>query len=82
MMVWQNTNHIWVSLFTRLLNIKNPKICEVYDYNDVTFSGQIWFTNSCDSLNSVHAIFYEILDQFWIPNFKTITGYTQVKVLN
>lgn len=35
-----------------------------------------------DSINSVQAnLFQVILSRFWIPNLKTITGYTEVKLI-
>ncbi|KAJ0590304.1 putative importin-beta domain, exportin-2, armadillo-like helical, exportin-2, central [Helianthus annuus] len=73
--------HIWSSLFTRLQKSKTPRLVRCLIILMSLFL--VKHGNQCliDSINSVQAnIFNMILDQIWIPNLKTITGYTEVKL--
>ncbi|CAI9272019.1 unnamed protein product [Lactuca saligna] len=68
---------IWVSLFTRLENSKTPRLIRCL----IIFLVKHGVEALVDSINSVQAnLFQVILSRFWIPNLKTITGYTEVKL--
>lgn len=76
--------HIWTALFTRLQNIPKSKLSRFVKFLLIFMSlflvkhGPI---NLVDSMNSVQPnIFLVILEQFWIPNVKLITGSIETKL--
>lgn len=74
-------NHIWASLFTRLQNSKTARLVRCLIIFMSLFLVKHGIQTLVDSINSVQAnLFHAILGQFWIPNLKTITGNTEVKL--
>ncbi|XP_076957466.1 exportin-2-like [Bidens hawaiensis] len=74
-------SHIWSSLFTRLQNSKTPRLVRCLIILMSLFLVKHGIQALIDSINSVQAnLFHMILDQIWIPNLKSITGYTEVKL--
>ncbi|CAK9136910.1 unnamed protein product [Ilex paraguariensis] len=73
--------HIWASLFTRLQNNRTGKFIKSL----VIFMSLVLIKhgsqNLVDSTNTIQPnIFLVILEQFWIPNLKLITGSTELKL--
>ncbi|KAD3069050.1 hypothetical protein E3N88_36930 [Mikania micrantha] len=74
-------NNIWKSLFTRLHNSKTPRLVRCLIISMSLFLVKHGIQTLIDTINSVQAnIFHMILEHIWIPNLKTITGYTEVKL--
>lgn len=73
--------HIWISLFNRLQDNKRVKFVK----NLIVFMSLFLVKHGCqnlvDSANAVQPnVFQAILEQFWIPNLKLITGSTELKL--
>uniref|UniRef100_A0A6N2MZJ0 Exportin-2 n=1 Tax=Salix viminalis TaxID=40686 RepID=A0A6N2MZJ0_SALVM len=67
--------HIWNALFTRLQSKRTVKYIKSLLIFMSLFLVKHGFANLVNSMNSVQAgIFSVILEQFWIPNLKLITG--------
>nr|GEZ59953.1 exportin-2 [Tanacetum cinerariifolium] len=74
-------NHIWFTLFTRLQNNATPRLVRCLIIFMSLFLVKHDTQTLVDSVNSVGAnLFNLILDKFWIPTLKTITGNTEVKL--
>ncbi|KAJ6686422.1 EXPORTIN-2 [Salix purpurea] len=75
--------HIWNALFTRLQSKRTVKYIKSLLIFMSLFLVKHGFANLVDSMNSVQAgIFSVILEQFWIPNLKLITGPIEVKLVS
>jgi exportin-2 (importin alpha re-exporter) len=75
--------HIWNALFTRLQSKRTVKYIKSLLIFISLFLVKHGFGNLVDSMNSVQAgIFLVILEQFWIPNLKLITGPIEVKLVS
>ncbi|XP_011023163.1 PREDICTED: exportin-2-like [Populus euphratica] len=75
--------HIWNALFTRLQSKRTVKYIKSLLIFMSLFLVKHGFANLVDSMNSVQAgIFLVILEQFWIPNLKLITGPIEVKLVS
>lgn len=73
--------HIWIALFSRLQSNKTVKFVK----NLIVFMSLVLVRhdtqNLIASMNAVQpGIFGMIVDRFWIPNLKLITGPTEVKL--
>ncbi|KAL3604227.1 hypothetical protein D5086_005086, partial [Populus alba] len=76
-------SHIWNALFTRLQSKRTVKYIKSLLIFMSLFLVKHGFANLVDSMNSVQAgIFLVILEQFWIPNLKLITGPIEVKLVS
>ncbi|GJS17472.1 exportin-2 [Tanacetum coccineum] len=74
-------NDIWGTLFTRLQNNKTARLVRCLIIFMSLFLVKHGIKTFVDSVNSVQAnLFNAILDKFWIPTLKTITGNTEVKL--
>lgn len=74
-------SHIWVALFKRLQSNRTVKFVK----NLIVFMSLVLVRhdtqNLVASMNAVQPdIFRTIVEQFWIPNLKLITGSTEVKL--
>lgn len=74
-------SHIWVALFKRLQSNRTVKFVK----NLIVFMSLVLVRhdtqNLVASMNTVQPdIFRTIVEQFWIPNLKLITGSTEVKL--
>lgn len=74
-------SHIWVALFKRLQSNRTVKFVK----NLIVFMSLVLVRhdtqNLVASMNAVQPdIFRTIVEQFWIPNLKLITGPTEVKL--
>ncbi|KAJ6729602.1 EXPORTIN-2 [Salix viminalis] len=75
--------HIWNALFTRLQSKRTVKYIKSLLIFMSLFLVKHGFANLVNSMNSVQAgIFSVILEQFWIPNLKLITGPIEVKLVS
>ncbi|KAL7197451.1 hypothetical protein ACSBR2_020068 [Camellia fascicularis] len=73
--------HIWASLFTRLQNSRTVKFVKSFLIFMSLFLVKHGTQNLVDSMNGVQPnIFLLILEQFWIPNLKLITGSIELKL--
>ncbi|KAK9279305.1 hypothetical protein L1049_012984 [Liquidambar formosana] len=73
--------HIWAALFTRLQNSRKVKFVKSLVIFMSLFLIKHGSTNLVDSMNAVQPnIFLAILEQFWIPNLKLITGAIELKL--
>ncbi|KAL6987162.1 hypothetical protein U1Q18_012917 [Sarracenia purpurea var. burkii] len=73
--------HIWASLFTRLQNNRTVKFVKSFLIFMSLFLVKHGSQNLVDSMNGVQSnIFPVILEQFWIPNLKLITGSIELKL--
>ncbi|XAR69470.1 hypothetical protein NMG60_11001063 [Bertholletia excelsa] len=73
--------HIWASLFTRLQNSKTVKFLKSFIIFMSLLLVKHGSQNLVDSMNAVQPnIFLVILEQFWIPNLKLITGSLELKL--
>ncbi|XP_059634392.1 exportin-2 [Cornus florida] len=73
--------HIWASLFTRLQNKRTVKFVKSLLIFMSLFLIKHGSRNLVDSMNAVQPnIFVVILEQFWIPNLKLITGFIELKL--
>lgn len=74
-------SHIWVSLFKRLQYNRTVKFTKSL----LVFMSLFLVKYGCDNLvNSMNAVqpdaFRAILEQFWVPNLKLITGPLEIKL--
>ncbi|KAJ8900448.1 hypothetical protein K2173_025225 [Erythroxylum novogranatense] len=73
--------HIWNALFTRLQTKRTVKFVKSFLIFMSLFVVKHGSANIVDTMNSVQPnIFIMILEQFWIPNLKLITGHIEVKL--
>ncbi|XP_057468297.1 exportin-2-like [Actinidia eriantha] len=73
--------HIWAALFMRLQNSKTVKFVKSFLIFMSLFLVKHGSQNLVDSMNTVQPnIFLVILEQFWIPNLKMITGSIELKL--
>ena len=73
--------HIWATLFGRLQKNRTIKFVKSFLIFMSLFLVKHGSTNLMDSINAVQAnIFLVILEQFWIPNLKLITGDIEMKL--
>ncbi|PSS04147.1 Exportin-2 like [Actinidia chinensis var. chinensis] len=73
--------HIWAALFTRLQNSRTVKFVKSFLIFMSLFLVKHGSQNLVDSMNTVQPnIFLVILEQFWIPNLKMITGSIELKL--
>uniref|UniRef100_A0A5B6ZN94 Putative exportin-2 n=1 Tax=Davidia involucrata TaxID=16924 RepID=A0A5B6ZN94_DAVIN len=73
--------HIWASLFTRLQNSRTVKFVKSLLIFMSLFLVKHGCQNLVDSMSVVQSnIFLVILEQFWIPNLKLITGSIELKL--
>ncbi|CAK9152939.1 unnamed protein product [Ilex paraguariensis] len=73
--------HIWASLFTRLQNSRTVKFIKSLVIFMSLMLVKHGSQNLVDSINTVQPnIFLVILEQFWIPNLKFITGSIELKL--
>ncbi|GFY93580.1 cellular apoptosis susceptibility protein, putative / importin-alpha re-exporter [Actinidia rufa] len=73
--------HIWTSLFTRLQNRRTVKFVKSFLIFMSLFLVKHGSQNLVDSMNTVQPnVFLVILEQFWIPNLKMITGSIELKL--
>lgn len=73
--------HIWNVLFTRLQNKRTVKFVKSLLIFMSLFLVKHGSANLIDTMNSVQSnVFLVILEQFWIPNLKLITGPIEVKL--
>ncbi|KAJ9171521.1 hypothetical protein P3X46_014879 [Hevea brasiliensis] len=73
--------HIWNALFTRLQNKRTVKFVKSLLIFMSLFLVKHSSANLVDTMNAVQPnIFMVILEQFWIPNLKLITGPIEVKL--
>ncbi|KAJ9188159.1 hypothetical protein P3X46_003548 [Hevea brasiliensis] len=73
--------HIWNALFTRLQNKRTVKFVKSLLIFMSLFLVKHGSANLVDTMNAVQPnIFMVILEQFWIPNLKLITGPIEVKL--
>ncbi|CAI0469640.1 unnamed protein product [Linum tenue] len=74
--------HIWAALFTRLKKKETTKFIKSLLIFMSLFLIKHGPGNLIDTMNSVQAnIFTAILDKFWIPKLKLITGHIEVKLV-
>jgi exportin-2 (importin alpha re-exporter) len=75
--------HIWNALFSRLQSKRTVKFIKSLSIFMSLFVVKHGSANLVGSMNSVQAgIFLVILEQFWIPNLKLITGPIEVKLVS
>ncbi|XP_057980213.1 exportin-2 [Malania oleifera] len=73
--------HVWVTLFKRLQNSRTIKFVKSFLIFLSLFVVKHGSMNLVDSMNAVQRdIFLVILEQFWIPNLKLITGTIELKL--
>ncbi|GKU96630.1 hypothetical protein SLEP1_g9842 [Rubroshorea leprosula] len=73
--------NIWKTLFMRLQNNRTIKFQKSLVIFMSLFLVKHGATNLVDTMNSVQPnIFFAILEQFWIPNLKLITGAVELKL--
>ncbi|XP_057468162.1 exportin-2-like [Actinidia eriantha] len=73
--------HIWAALFMRLQNSRTVKFVKSFLIFMSLFLVKHGSQNLVDSMNTVQPnIFLVILEQFWIPNLKMITGSIELKL--
>lgn len=73
--------HIWASLFSRLQNKRTVKFVKSFLIFMSLFLVKHGSQNLVDSMNTVQPnIFLVILEQFWIPNLRMITGSIELKL--
>ncbi|GLT76990.1 hypothetical protein SLA2020_486200 [Shorea laevis] len=73
--------NIWKTLFMRLQNNRTVKFQKSLVIFMSLFLVKHGATNLVDTMNSVQPnIFFAILEQFWIPNLKLITGAVELKL--
>ncbi|KAJ8748577.1 hypothetical protein K2173_003478 [Erythroxylum novogranatense] len=73
--------HIWNALFTRLQKKRTVKFLKCFLIFMSLFLVKHDSASLVDTMNSVQPnIFVMILEQFWIPNLKLITGHIEVKL--
>ncbi|KAI9180957.1 hypothetical protein LWI28_009693 [Acer negundo] len=73
--------HIWNALFVRLQNNRTVKFVKNFVIFMSLFLVKHNSTILVDSMNAVQpAIFRTIVEQFWIPNLKLITGAIEFKL--
>ncbi|GAB4838288.1 hypothetical protein Ancab_027816 [Ancistrocladus abbreviatus] len=73
--------HIWAALFTRLQNSRTVRFVRCLLIFMSLFLVKHGSTTLMDSVNAVQPnLFGMILEQFWIPNLKLITGYIELKL--
>ncbi|KAK3194607.1 hypothetical protein Dsin_025917 [Dipteronia sinensis] len=73
--------HIWNALFVRLQNNRTVKFVKNFVIFMSLFLVKHNSTTLVDSMNAVQpAIFRTIVEQFWIPNLKLITGAIEFKL--
>lgn len=73
--------HIWASLFSRLQNNRTVKFVKSFLIFASLFLVKHGSQNLVDSMNTVQPnIFLAIVEQFWIPNLKMITGSIELKL--
>lgn len=74
-------SHIWVTLFKRLQNNKTVKFQKSFLIFMSLFLVKHGPENLAVSMNAVQPdIFHMILDNFWIPDLKLITGSIELKL--
>lgn len=74
-------SHIWATLFGRLQKNRTVKFVKSFLIFMSLFLVKHGSTNLVDSINAVQPnIFLVILEQFWIPNLKLITGAIELKL--
>ncbi|KAM7274872.1 hypothetical protein ACFE04_016738 [Oxalis oulophora] len=73
--------HIWNALFTCLQNNSSPRFIKSFIIFMSLFLVKHGSSNLVETMNAVQpSIFLVILEQFWIPNLKLITGPIEVKL--
>ncbi|GLT79782.1 hypothetical protein SLA2020_512570 [Shorea laevis] len=73
--------NIWKALFVRLQDSRTIKFLKSLVIFMSLFLVKHGATNLVDTMNSVQSnIFFVILEQFWIPNLKLITGAIELKL--
>ncbi|KAL7083111.1 hypothetical protein ACP275_14G141700 [Erythranthe tilingii] len=74
-------SHIWVALFKRLQNNRTVKFVKSLVIHMSLFLVKHGPQNLASSINTVQPdVFRTILEQFWIPNLKLITGSMELKL--
>ncbi|KAK6142670.1 hypothetical protein DH2020_023018 [Rehmannia glutinosa] len=74
-------SHIWVALFNRLQNHRTVKFIKSLVIFMSLFLVKHGYQNLVSSMNAVQPdVFLTILEQFWIPNLKLITGSIEMKL--
>lgn len=74
-------SHIWATLFGRLQKNRTVRFVKSFLIFMSLFLIKHGSTNLVDSINAVQPnIFLVILEQFWIPNLKLITGPIEMKL--
>ncbi|GMH13605.1 hypothetical protein Nepgr_015446 [Nepenthes gracilis] len=74
-------SHIWAALFTRLQNNQTVRFVKCLVIFMSLFLVKHGSINLMDSMNCVQPnIFPVILERFWIPNLKQITGFIEFKL--
>ncbi|OIW02302.1 hypothetical protein TanjilG_11196 [Lupinus angustifolius] len=74
-------SHIWAALFRELQNRRTVKLIKSLLIFMSLFLIKHGSSNVVDSMNSVQpGIFIVIMNQFWIPNLKLITGVIELKL--
>ncbi|KAG9143956.1 hypothetical protein Leryth_021624 [Lithospermum erythrorhizon] len=74
-------SHIWVSLFQRLQSNRKVKFTKSLVIFMSLFLVKYGFENLVNSMNAVQPdVFRAILEQFWVPNLKLITGSIEIKL--
>ncbi|KAI3519937.1 hypothetical protein L1887_09157 [Cichorium endivia] len=77
----EHMNHIWASMLTLLQNSKTPRLVRCVIIFMCVFLVKHGVQTLVDLINSVKADSFDvILSEVWIPNLKTINGYTEVKL--
>ncbi|XP_021904521.1 exportin-2 [Carica papaya] len=73
--------HIWNALFTRLQNHRTVKFQKSLIIFMSLFLVKHGPANLIETMNAVQPnIFFVIMEQFWIPNLKLITGTVELKL--
>ncbi|XP_010267582.1 PREDICTED: exportin-2 [Nelumbo nucifera] len=73
--------HIWAALFTRLQNNRTVKFVKALVIFMSLFLVKHGSANLVNSMNAVQPnVIIAILEQFWIPNLKQITGTIELKL--
>lgn len=73
--------HIWVSLFNRLQNGRTVKFLKNLVIFMSLFLVKHGLQNLVVSMNAVQKdVFQTIVEQFWVPNLKLITGSVELKL--
>lgn len=73
--------HIWAALFMRLERSRTAKFLKCFVIFMSLLLVKHGSTNLVESMNAVQPnIFLVILEQFWIPNLKLITGAIELKL--